>query len=180
MFLSICHLGHLIEQHFGNGSALGCRIEYLRETKFLGTGGCLSLLPQIPEHPLVVMNGDLVTNADIGQLLLFHENGHYSATVGMREYRHTVPFGVLEVCDDRVVSITEKPTFTVMANAGIYVLNPDLVARIPKDQELTMPDILKDTLRRQERVGAFTIDGDWMDIGQVDHLRQAQGRELCQ
>jgi dTDP-glucose pyrophosphorylase len=176
IFLSICHLGHLIEQHFGDGRALGCRIEYLRESKFLGTAGCLSLLPKPPEHPLVVMNGDLVTDVYIAQLLLFHEAGHYSATVCMREYTHTVPFGVLELGDDRVLDITEKPTFHWMANAGVYVLDPELVARVPKDQQLHMPDILKRALAAEEKIGAFLVDRDWMDIGQVDQLRRAQGK----
>jgi dTDP-glucose pyrophosphorylase len=176
IFLSICHLGHLIEEHFGDGRALGCRIEYLRENKFLGTAGCLSLLPKLPEHPLVVMNGDLVTDVDIAQLLLFHEGSNYTATVCMREYRHTVPFGVLELSDDHVLRITEKPTFNWMTNAGVYVLNPELLARVPKDQQLNMPDILKCSLAGGEKIGAFLIDRDWMDIGQVDQLRRAQGK----
>jgi len=176
IFLSICHLGHLIEQHFGDGRALGCRIEYLRESKFLGTAGCLSLLPKLPEHPLVVMNGDLVTDVDIAQLLLFHEGSNYRATVCMREYRHTVPFGVLELSDNHVLGLTEKPTFHWMTNAGVYVLNPELVARVPKDQQLHMPDILKDSLAGGEKIGAFLIDRDWMDIGQVDQLQRAQGK----
>jgi dTDP-glucose pyrophosphorylase len=177
IFLSICHLGHVIEQHFGDGRGLGCRIEYLRESEPLGTAGCLSLLPTPPEHPLLVINGDLVTDVDIAQLLLFHQEGQYSATVCLREYRHTVPFGVLEVRDNHVLEIAEKPTFTWLANAGVYVLNPDLVARVPKVQQLNMPDILKCALAKGEKIGAFPIDRDWMDIGQVDQLRRAQGEE---
>lgn len=176
IFLSICHLGHLIEEHFGDGRALGCRIEYLRESKFLGTAGCLSLLPTLPEHPLVVMNGDLVTDVDIAQLLLFHEEHNYAATVCIREYRHTVPFGVLELGEDSLLGMTEKPTFHWMTNAGVYVLNPKLVARVPKDQQLHMPDVLKCSLASGDKIGAYQIDREWMDIGQVGQLRRAQGK----
>jgi dTDP-glucose pyrophosphorylase len=175
IFLSVCHLGHLIEQHFGNGSALGCRIEYLRENKPLGTGGCLSLLPQLPEHPIVVMNGDLVTDVDIAQLLAFHEEGHHSITICTREYTHTVPFGVVEARDGHVVRITEKPTFGWLANAGVYVLNPELVARVPKNQEFKMTDIVDCAIAKEEKIGAFSIDREWMDVGEVEQLRRAQG-----
>ena len=72
--ISINYLGHLIEQHFGDGSRLGCEIEYLRETVPLGTGGPLSLL-RPPTLPVLVLNGDLVTQADVGDLLDFHERG---------------------------------------------------------------------------------------------------------
>jgi dTDP-glucose pyrophosphorylase len=175
IFLSVCHLGHLIEQHFGDGSAFGCRIEYLRENKPLGTGGCLSLLPEMPENPIVVMNGDLVTDVDIAQLLLFHEEGHQSITICTREYTHTVPFGVIEARDGHVLRITEKPTFGWLANAGVYVLNPELVARVPKNQEFKMTDIVDGAIARGEKVGTFPIDREWMDVGEVEHLKRARG-----
>ena len=75
VFLSINYLGHIVEQHFGDGSRFGCRIEYLREEQPLGTGGALALLPEPPTELLLVMNGDGVTQVDIGALLDFHERG---------------------------------------------------------------------------------------------------------
>ena len=67
-------------------------IEYLREEKPLGTGGALSLLPEVPADPMLVLNGDLLTQFDVGSLLAFHASGKYRATVGVHEYTHTVPF----------------------------------------------------------------------------------------
>ena len=76
VFISVNYLGHVIEDHFGDGSDFGCRIEYLREAEPLGTAGSLSLLPT-PTDPVLVMNGDLVTSADVGHLLDFHEAGGF-------------------------------------------------------------------------------------------------------
>lgn len=175
IFMSVCHLSYLIEEHFGDGSTFGCRIEYLKEDKPLGTGGCLSLLPELPRQPIVVINGDLVTDVDIAQLLQFHEEGGNAITLCMREHSYTVPFGVLEVRNGQVVGVTEKPTYGWMSNAGIYVLNPEMLALIPKSQEFKMTEVVDMALARKEKVAAFPVDQDWMDIGEVEQLRRAQG-----
>jgi dTDP-glucose pyrophosphorylase len=174
IFLSINYLGHVIEQHFGDGSRFGCRIEYLREPRALGTGGSLSLLPEPPREPLLVMNGDLVTEAEIGAMLEFHARGGQRATVGVRRYSHTVPFGVVELDGDRIVQMEEKPRLVRLVNAGIYVLDPPLVARVPRDQELGLPSLLEGAIARGERVSAFEIQADWIDVGHRDQLKQAR------
>jgi hypothetical protein len=86
IFISVNYLAHVIERHFGDGHGFGCQIEYLREAKPLGTGGPLSLLPARPRDPLVLLNGDLVTQADIGAMLEFHRQGRYAVTVGTRSH----------------------------------------------------------------------------------------------
>ena len=97
VYLSVHHLGHIIEDYFGDGTRLGCSIDYLREKEPLGTGGALSLLPEIPREPVLVLNGDLITQADISAMFRFHETGGYAATMGVRRYGHQVPYGCVEV-----------------------------------------------------------------------------------
>jgi dTDP-glucose pyrophosphorylase len=174
VYLSIHYLGHLVEQHFGDGSRFGCRIEYLREERPLGTGGALALLPP-PQAPIIVMNGDLITQANFGAMLDFHAAGGYAATVGVRTYLHTIPFGCVEVSNGRVESFEEKPTLSRTVNAGMYVLSPALVARVPKNQEFPLPELLVGCLAAGEPVGAYEVLGDWIDVGQRDNLSQARG-----
>ena len=175
IFLAINYLGHIIRDHFGDGARLGARIEYLTEDKPLGTGGALSLLPEAPTAPVLVMNGDLVTQADVGALLSFHEAGSAVATVGVRKYFHTVPFGCVELDGDRLVRLDEKPTMTRLVNAGMYVLSPQLVAALPKGVATTVPDILGNAMNRGEEVRAFEIDDEWIDVGHRDQLDKARG-----
>jgi dTDP-glucose pyrophosphorylase len=177
VFLSVNYMCNVIEEHFGDGSRLGCEIRYLRENIPLGTGGSLSLLPEAPAHPLLALNGDLVTQFDVGALLAFHEAGGFAVTVGVRDYLHTVPFGVIDLEGDRVAQTREKPTEVWHANAGIYVLEPYLVGRVPHGAEFQMPALIEECLRRDEPVGAFRIEDEWIDVGHKHELRRARGEE---
>jgi dTDP-glucose pyrophosphorylase/predicted transcriptional regulator len=172
--ISINYLGHLIEEHFGDGSRLGCEIEYLRETAPLGTGGPLSLLPP-PSLPVVALNGDLITQCDVGDLLDFHERGGYTATLGIRPYTVEVPFGVAEVEGGRLLSLREKPTERTLINAGIYVLSPEAVAAVPAGKEYPITALFESLLAEGKAVGAHVLEAEWLDVGRHDELRRARG-----
>lgn len=174
IFLSINHLGHLVEDHFGCGKRFGCRIHYLRERHPLGTGGALALLPNPPQDPILVLNGDLVTQPDLGAMLEFHFHGRYQATMAVKQYSHAVPYGCVDLDGKRVVQLEEKPVMSRLVNAGIYVLNPELVARVPRDKETLMTSLLTDAIARREVIGAFEIIDDWLDIGNRDQLKVAR------
>jgi dTDP-glucose pyrophosphorylase len=175
IYLAVNYLSHIVENHFGNGDRFGCRIEYLREDRPLGSGGALSLLPERPTDPVIAMNGDLVVQFDVGRLLAFHEQGKFAVTVTLHEHTHTVPLGVVETTDNRVLGIREKPTFSWRTNAGIYVLGPDIPARVPPQTDFPLPALVDQCIERGEAVGAYPIDGEWIDVGRVQELRRARG-----
>ncbi|HZJ50133.1 MAG TPA: nucleotidyltransferase family protein [Actinomycetota bacterium] len=175
VFLAVNYKAEMIEGHFGDGSDFGCHIEYLREEKPLGTGGALGLLPAVPVDPLLVLNGDLVTQLDVGQMLAFHADGGYKATVGVHEYVHTVPFGVLELQEGSIVAVREKPTESWPTNAGIYVLDPELLARVPQATYFSLPELVEECIDRNEAVGAFQVEEDWIDVGRHQELQRARG-----
>lgn len=169
VFLSVNYLAEQIKEHFGDGERFGCVIEYLHEEQPLGTGGALALLPP-QDHPVLVMNGDLVTQADLGAMLDFHYRSGRDATIGVRGYFHTVPFGVVAVDDGHVVALSEKPSMSALVNAGIYVLDPSLLAQIPKGQEFPLTALLGTV-----RAAAFEIEDEWQDVGQHSQLMEARG-----
>jgi len=179
VFLAVNYMSEVIEEHFGDGTWLGCQIEYLREDSPLGTGGALSLLPDEPVDPLIVLNGDLLTQVNVGSMLDFHSEGGFKATIGLREYVHSVPYGVVEMNERRVAYIREKPSQVWTANCGIYVIQPDLVLRIPRGEYFGMPDLMGDCLKRSEPVGGYMVEGDWMDIGRPRELQRARGEDVA-
>ncbi len=175
IFISVNYMAEAIEGHFGDGRTLGCEIRYLREDKPLGTGGALSLLPERPSHPFLVLNGDLLTQFDAGRMLAFHEEGGYRATVAVHEYVHTVPYGVVEVNDGRILGLREKPAEMWHVNTGIYVLDPVLLERVPKETHFPLPALVEECLEKGERVGAIRVEEDWIDVGHHHELKRARG-----
>jgi len=181
ILLSVNYHAEQIERHFADGSRFGCRIDYLREDPHrpLGTGGALGLLPRQgmrPEQPVLVMNGDLVTAFAIGDLLATHRDHPVVATMAVSEYRHQVPFGVVEVADGRLVRVVEKPVPSWPVNAGVYVVEPWLLGRVPPDRLFPITALLDDCRRCGEPVGVWQLPGDWLDIGRPAELARARGR----
>jgi dTDP-glucose pyrophosphorylase len=174
-YVSINYLGHMVEEHFGDGSSLGCRIEYLRESFPLGTGGCLALIEQPLNDPLIVVNGDLLTQCDVGQLLDFHTDGGYVATLGVRPHAVDVPYGVVEACDGRLVRLTEKPSYQMLINAGVYVISPDTIKLVPRGEEHPITDLFASCLERGLAVGVHTLEQEWLDVGRHEDLQRARG-----
>ncbi|HEY7838608.1 MAG TPA: nucleotidyltransferase family protein [Terriglobales bacterium] len=173
IFLAVNYMGHVIEQHFGDGDQFGCQIEYLREERPLGTAGALSLLPHRPTNAILLMNGDLVTQANLGSMLDFHQQGGQAATIGIRRYLHTVPFGCVETDGQSVTDIEEKPCISKNINSGMYVLNPEVLSLLERAEACGVPDLLELALDRGHQVCAFEIDEDWIDIGRMEQLELA-------
>jgi NDP-sugar pyrophosphorylase family protein len=175
IYLSVNYLAHVIEEHFGNGARFGCRIEYLREDRPLGTGGPVALLEPRQTDSVLVLNGDLVTQCDIGRLIDFHEYGNYAATLAVRPYSTQIPFGVADIEGERLVGMREKPTQRCLINAGMYVLSPKAIELIPRQEEFPITDLFAKCLEIGAPVGAHIVEQDWVDVGRHEELSRARG-----
>ena len=172
IFISVNYLREMIEDHFGDGRDFYCRIEYLREPEPLGTGGPLALLPELPARPLLVMNGDLLTRINVDRLMAFHEAGQFEATIAIRHHEEKVPYGVAELEGSLVKRLVEKPTVSYRINAGIYVLQPELVRRVPPQENFSIIGLLNGCLDGGERVGAYEMQESWNDVGLPEDYRR--------
>lgn len=169
--LCVNHLAEAIEQHFGDGRRFGAEIEYVRESKRMGTAGALSLLERRPTRPMIVMNGDILTLVSFAQLLAFHYESRAIATMGVNRYQYQLPYGVVDVRNQRIESFVEKPVYDFFVNAGIYVIGPECLSLIPSDGFFDMPSLF-DLIAPEQRV-AFPIHEYWLDIGRQDDLDKA-------
>jgi dTDP-glucose pyrophosphorylase len=175
VFISLHYKPEVISDYFGDGSEWGMDIRYVIESEPLGTGGALGLLPEFTsDMPLLVMNGDLLTNIHLGNLLEFHSNEGVVATVCVREYEYQVPYGVVETDERRLRQITEKPLHTYFVNAGVYVVSASLVREIPPNVYLDMPKLLENQVESGRSVAVFPVHEYWLDIGRHKDFEQAQ------
>jgi dTDP-glucose pyrophosphorylase len=173
-YLFVNYKSDMIRRHFGDGSRWGVSIQYIEEVKRLGTAGPLGLLSSRPQHPMIVMNGDLLTTLNFARFLDYHTEQEVIATMGVREYNMQVPYGVIEVNGQRIANITEKPTERYFVNAGMYVLDPQALDYIPDDQFYDMPTLYEQLIAESHPVTAFPIQEYWRDIGRPEDLETAQ------
>ena len=166
-----------IQNYFQDGSAFDVSIEYIEEQKRLGTAGALSLIEQSIEEPFFVMNGDILTNFNCEAMLQQHLEQEAFATMAVREYEYQIPYGVVETEGTRLVNISEKPTHSYFVNAGIYILSPELLSKIPVDTFYDMPTLFSD-IKRGEVVQVYPIQEYWLDIGHLDEYESVRRKPL--
>ena len=172
-FLSVNYKAEMVRRHFGDGSRWGVAIDYLEEPERLGTAGALGLLPERPTKPVIVMNGDLLTAINFASMLGFHVEHQASATMAVREHTVEVPFGVIDLADEYLAGLTEKPRYSWFINAGVYIVEPGVVELVERGQALDMPALFEKVLARNDKVAAFPIREYWRDIGRLEDLERA-------
>jgi dTDP-glucose pyrophosphorylase len=172
-FVSVNYLGEMIQSHLTNVKSDLVDIHFLREENPLGTGGSLTLLPEAPSQPVLIMNSDVLHNVDLRKLIDFHESEESQITVCGRHFQTQIPFGVLESKDSRLISITEKPTFSHLVNAGIYVISPEVLKLLETNVYADMPDLLARAISEGMKVSVFPVHEFWLDVGTPESLEEA-------
>lgn len=171
--LSVSYKSHIIEEHFGDGAAFGVKIEYVHETKRMGTAGALTLMRDKLTEPFFVMNADLLTNVNFGHMHDYHLSNDALATMAVREYDFQVPYGVVNVHDGKIVSIEEKPTHKFFVSAGIYMLSPKTLTKLPDDKFFDMPTLFQKIIAAKANAISFPIREYWLDIGRMSDYEKA-------
>jgi NDP-sugar pyrophosphorylase family protein len=174
-YISIHYKADMVRDYFGSGEKWGVDITYIREDEPLGTAGALKLLPDsMSDLPIILMNGDILTNVNYRNLLEFHEENASTATVCVKEYDIQVPYGVVEGNDYLVTEIVEKPVQRFLVNAGIYVLDQSILSQRNNTGYLEMPSLLDGLIKSDKKVTMFPIHEYWIDIGQMEEYERAQ------
>ncbi len=173
LFLSVNYKAEMFESHFGDGSKYGVEIQYLRESEPLGTAGALSLLPAVPDGPILVMNADLLTSVNFQQLLEFHRQYAADLTLCVREYSQQIPYGVVTLDGHHLRNIVEKPISQHFVSAGIYAISPNVLANCAGGY-LDMPTLVQSLINQGGEVSAFPIREYWLDVGRIDDLERAR------
>jgi dTDP-glucose pyrophosphorylase len=172
-YLSVNYLKEQIIEYFEDGSRWGISINYLVENEPLGTAGSLQLLPDVLVEPFLVLNGDVLTRLNPSQLLRFHSEHKAQATLCVREHEIAVPFGVVQTNGVELTGFEEKPTYRHLVNAGVYVIDPQLLPLLQHNQATDMPSLLRAAQQAGHRVAVCPIHEYWIDVGRPETLQQA-------
>lgn len=172
--LAIRYLGHMIQDHFMDGSNLGVKISYVQEDQPLGTAGALSLIDPLPALPLVVTNGDVLADIQYGELLDFHERHQAEGTMAVRLHEWQHPFGVVHTEGVAITGFEEKPVHRTHVNAGIYVLSPAALEKLSRGEPCDMPSLFERIQHQNGRIIAYPMHEPWLDVGRPDDLERAR------
>ncbi|MBK26600.1 MAG: alcohol dehydrogenase [Halobacteriovorax sp.] len=172
--ISVNHMANQIIDYFGDGEKWGVKIQYLKEKEKLGTAGALSLLSKKANCPIIVMNADLLTSVKFKHFVDFHFEQDSFASMAVREYEFNVPFGVLNLEQENITNIQEKPSQKFFVNAGIYVLSPQVLDILEPGKHIDMTQLFSKLIEMKKKVVAFPIREYWLDIGQPKDLERAQ------
>jgi dTDP-glucose pyrophosphorylase len=174
-YISTHYMPEQIREYFGDGNHLGVDIKYVHESIPLGTGGALGLLPEdIGDKPIIMINGDILTNVNFEKLLEYHIESSAKATMCVREFENQIPYGVINGDGIKVISMVEKPIHRHFVNAGIYVISPEIAKEVEVNRKVDMPTLLEHQISNGEDVVMFLIHEYWLDIGQMDDFNRAQ------
>jgi NDP-sugar pyrophosphorylase family protein len=162
----------MIKKYFGNGSRWAVEIQYLHESKSLGTSGALECCPK--NHGLLVDDEwRHLDKNELRQLLDFHQTNQTEATLCVKEYKNQVPYGVVTVQNNRLLKIEEKPEQHFFISGGIYVFNPGVLDYVPSGSAMDVPVLLQTLLANGKEIAVFPIREYWIDIGRFDDFERA-------
>jgi NDP-sugar pyrophosphorylase family protein len=168
------YLTELIEAFCGDGRKFGTRLVYRRETTPLGTAGGLALLPR-PAEPVLVINGDILTTLDYGEMYAFHRRREAAATIASYPREVKIDFGVLQFGDDPhiLTGYQEKPEYSVLVSMGVYILDPIAWDFLAPGRPMPMPDLLESMRKRGHDIHCYRQECYWLDIGRHDDYATA-------
>jgi dTDP-glucose pyrophosphorylase len=171
--ITLHYLPQVIQAHFGDGSAFDVEIDYVHEDTPLGTAGALSLIKDRPSVPMIVANGDILTDVRFSDMLEFHRQHGATATMAVREHEYHNPFGVVQTDGVNITAFEEKPVWRTKINAGLYVLNPEALDLLTPNSHCNLPTLFERIQAKASRTIVYPMHETWMDVGNPQDLLNA-------
>ena len=163
--LAVGYMADMIQAYVHNGGRYGIDIEYVLEDEPLGTAGPLAQVKKL-EESFLVMNGDVITNLDYGDLFKFHKSEKAVATIGSYEKSFQIELGIIQNDHGHIISdYIEKPVHIFQVSMGIYVFEPTVLQYVEPQKYLDFPDLIRYLLDDGHKVISYPFEGYWLDIG---------------
>lgn len=173
-YVSVNHKSRMIKSYFEemNGKY---NITYIEETQALGTAGSLKFLSFRRRKEILVTNCDVIINTDYAEVVKFHHEHNYDLTLVATCHHYQIPYGVCEIENGGgLKNLREKPEYDLLVNAGMYIVNRNILSLIPKQQVCNFTDLITKARDEGYKIGVFPInEKDWVDVGQWEEYRKS-------
>ena len=148
------------------------KLNYVEEEKFLGTGGSLHLLKESINETFFVSNCDILVEANYLDILKYHKKHKNLITMVTSLKNYKIPYGIVNLNDKgQVIGTTEKPEFDYLVNSGFYVLEPECIEDIPKNEFFHLTDLINKYIKEGKKVGTYPItENAWLDMGELKEM----------
>lgn len=171
--VTVNYLKEQLIDHFKLRSPAGVKIECVAEERFLGTIGSLSMIEEPEQENILVMNSDLLTDINYEDFFIHFKRNKAMMSATAIPYKISIPYGIFDLDGRDIKGVTEKPTYSLYANAGIYLLRKEALKYIPKGEFFNATDLIDVLVKAGEKVVRFPLSGLWVDIGTPDEYRKA-------
>src|SRR5215475_2686211 len=183
--VTVQFLASMVRNYFGDGEEFGMSLQYATEDIPLGTAGSVKNAESaLREGPFLVISGDALTDIDLSDLVRFHKDNGALVTVALARVPDPLEFGiVIANPDGRIERFLEKPTwgqvFSDTVNTGIYVMEPEVLAKVPSAEVVDWSaDVFPALLERGAPVYGWVADGYWEDVGTHEAYHRVQADVL--
>ncbi len=174
--LAVGYKSKMLQAYIGDGRDLAVHIDYLPEKKPLGTAGFLSLLKEKyalrHDESFLLMYGAIMTRLNFLKMAQCHKKNNYEITVGIKVLQEKKPYGFVETKGNLVKEIIEKPSFSRVINAGIYMIKTSAIRQVPRNKFFTMPNLINRLIAGGYRVGAYNIKEYWLGLEELRHFEE--------
>ena len=174
VFVTVNYLKEQIEDYYKENSF----VKIVNEDIPLGTAGSISLIEKLNQDIYLITNADILSNISLEDLYLHHIKNNSDITIASRMFQVDIPFGVINEESNEVVSLEEKPSFDYYTNAGIYLVNKEMLNLIPKHEFFNMTDLISLALGKGKIVRTYRMSEFWLDIGRPSEYEFAKSLKL--
>jgi NDP-sugar pyrophosphorylase family protein len=175
--ISVYYLGDQIKAYFGDGSRFGVNITYFEEPEPLGTAGVLRLYKDWLNEPFVMCNADELKDIDLHDMYRAHVASGALATDALTAVEDPSQYGVVALTGNRIDKFVEKPKLeeapSNLINAGLYIIEPEVVAMIPEGFCMIEKAIFP-VLAEKGKLYGFQFAGQWYDTGTPERYATAE------
>ena len=173
--LAVGHLGDKIKEEVGNGRKYGVSVSYSEESKPLGSAGAVAKASVFLQNKaFIVVNGDILTSLKVSDLIAFHQEDKYLATMALSTEPNTKGYGVALLRGEKIVKFIKKDReqVTQLVNAGVYVMNPSCLSYLPTSGKGDLEDVFE-TLARQGKLAGYPFDEPWFEVSTPENYERA-------